>query len=82
MGMRRDFNGRTKADRAKELLDRLERGPASLTDKAGCSEYQYRLWVTTWIIPEVCRLIPQLKDAEHSTITGTPLRDLKKRLRD
>ena len=56
----------TRKQQAKELLDRLERGPAfdkifqELTEDEATR--QYTLWVNSWIIPMVKRLVPELKE--------------------
>lgn len=47
-----------------ELLERLERGPASLSE--GCSKEDYDIWVRTWIIPSVKNLIPELRSQSQN----------------
>lgn len=56
----------TRKQRAAELLAMLERGPslrisgfAPLTVKE--IQEGYKLWVETWVIPELKALVPELK---------------------
>ena len=69
----------TKKERAKELLHRAESGPAfSMTfvdldltwDERKLIEAEatrcYKLWSSTWLIPDLKRLVPQLKE-NHET---------------
>jgi hypothetical protein len=51
----------TRADKARELFTKMQRGPASLHDTTGCNIAQYSLWVSTSILPQLIELIPQLK---------------------
>ena len=60
----------TKKQRAEELLKRLQQGPSfvgyknsELTQKE--VERRVKIWLDSWITPEVIRLIPQLKDHEY-----------------
>lgn len=58
-----------RIDKAKELLERLERGP-SFSDMAveftvKEAQEQFRLWCSTWIIPDVKELIPELKEKKR-----------------
>lgn len=46
---------KTRKQRTTELLQRLERGTGNQTE-------EYRLWVSTWIIPELEKLIPEAKE--------------------
>jgi hypothetical protein len=57
----------TRKQKAKELLDMLERGPAF--SDTFCESFtvdeakrQYQLWTNSWIIPVAKRLIPELKE--------------------
>jgi len=61
---------RTRKARAERLLKQLSRGPSFLQadpfipvhkELAAKLAYHYRLWVETWIIPEVEGLIPELR---------------------
>lgn len=67
----------TKKQRAAELLATATRGPAiSLTfSAAGLSDEQkkvleaeladgYRLWSQSWLLPELKRLVPELREAK------------------
>lgn len=59
---------KTRASRAAELMTHLRRGPSftglghprggALTPQE--AERQFKLWAESWIIPEVCSLIPEL----------------------
>lgn len=58
---------RTKAVRAAELLKMLKRGPAFSTVYPGGlftkeeATKCFQVWSSSWIIPEVCSLIPELR---------------------
>lgn len=60
----------TRKQRAAEVLNMLERGPAfdSPFHFGGSHEIakeaseMFRLWCTTWIIPEIKDLIPELRE--------------------
>jgi hypothetical protein len=52
---------RTKLQEARDLLETASEGPATFP----VTEEQYYLWVSTWILPKIIRLVPELK--------GTPL---------
>ncbi len=47
----------------KELVESLERGPASLSEE---DKNKYDLWCKTWIMPSVKKLIPELRKKEDS----------------
>ena len=68
---------KTRKNRARELLERLEKGPQgmSVTER---ERAVYRLWVTTWVLPELVHLVPELKNAVHSPVcTSEPYQTLK-----
>ena len=55
----------TRKEKALRLLDRLEKGP-SLTkgdhlEKDLNAERQVRNWIESWIIDDVCDLVPELQ---------------------
>lgn len=57
---------KTRRERAQELLATLEHGPEF--DATFVSGYkpmhardQYLIWVETWVVPEVKKLIPELE---------------------
>lgn len=59
----------TRKDKAEKLLERLERGPSfygvpmldsPLTPEE--AERQYRRWVESWILDDLTRLVPELKN--------------------
>ena len=57
----------TRMARARELERRLVLGPAfrigghpTLFTPAEAAS-QYRRWVESWVLPEVCALVPELK---------------------
>jgi len=58
----------TRRQRAAELLRRLEEGPAfssSLFNEAftkATAADDYRIWVTSWVIPVVKQPVPELKE--------------------
>lgn len=53
----------TRASRAKELLETASRGPAF--DEGNREAFTaYRIWSSTWLMPELARLIPELKNAK------------------
>lgn len=57
----------TRAARAGKLLAVLETGPSMRgvrTMTPEVAERQVRLWLQTWIIPEVLELVPELRAAE------------------
>ena len=69
----------TRKERAAELLKTLETGPAFSTFGPSPKDEQtmeawangcYRIWATTWVLGELKRLIPELKNAKISPITG------------
>lgn len=60
----------TRAVRAAELLERLERGPsfgeptrngAPRMMSADAATRAYRLWVASWILDELRDLVPELR---------------------
>lgn len=51
----------TRDHNARELFTKLQRGPASIHNTAGCRAEDYNLWVSTWILPQIIDLIPQLR---------------------
>ena len=51
----------TRDHNARDLFTRLQRGPASIHNTAGCKAEDYNLWVSTWILPQIIDLIPQLR---------------------
>ena len=53
---------KTRKQRALWLLELVEKGPASLELDGKVEPKQYKLWVESWIIPELKRLIPELKE--------------------
>jgi len=60
---------RTRKTRAAELLRKLEQGPSIGTiGRMGVTkeeaEADAKLWLRTWIIPEVKALIPELKEVK------------------
>ena len=57
----------TRKQRAQALLERLQRGPCSLTSTEK-SRHDYTLWVNTWILPEVKRLVPELREKKKVTL--------------
>lgn len=65
----------TRAERAKVLLGRAEQGPStnltfvqlglSADDKKKMEDHMhesYRIWSQAWLLPELKRLIPELKE--------------------
>jgi len=59
----------TRKQEAKELMERLERGPSLHEPFFGEGEFnakeaekQFGIWCRTWIIPVVKRLVPELKE--------------------
>lgn len=53
----------TRKQKARELLFRIEAGPASLDDHTGLQD-NYKLWAKTWIIPRCKELIRELKGSK------------------
>lgn len=51
----------TRDHKARDLFAKVQRGPASLNDTTGCNREQYNLWVSTWVLPQLIELIPQLR---------------------
>jgi hypothetical protein len=51
----------TRDHKARDLFTKVQRGPASLNDTTGCNREQYNLWVSTWVLPQLIELIPQLR---------------------
>ena len=51
----------TRDRNARELFNKLQRGPVSTHNTGGCSAEEYSLWVSTWILPQIIDLIPQLR---------------------
>jgi hypothetical protein len=51
----------TRDHNARELFTRLQRGPAALRNTTGCTVEDYNLWFSTWILPQIIDLIPQLR---------------------
>lgn len=61
----------TKRQRARELRERLMRGP-SLSLQAVTKENverEVKLWLETWILPEVMDLVPELRREMKNTNT-------------
>lgn len=50
----------TRKARARELLKTAERGPAFDEDNSEAFRV-YRMWSTSWLLPALARLIPELK---------------------
>lgn len=63
----------TRAQRALELLATATRGPGFTGHGAAVqraeARRQYRLWASTWIVPELIRLIPELRGTKIPAIT-------------
>jgi hypothetical protein len=57
----------TRRARAYQLLNDVARGPASLNEK---DKANYNLWVSTWILPKIVELIPELKGSEIKVCTA------------
>ena len=60
----------TRKDRAVELLRLVKKGPAYLCapidmDAADWARAQYKLWAETWVIGELIKLVPELKDEKR-----------------
>ncbi|GAG20591.1 unnamed protein product [marine sediment metagenome] len=51
----------------RELVETLERGPASL-DKE--QKERYDLWCRTWILPKIRKLIPELRKKDKLNKEG------------
>jgi hypothetical protein len=51
----------TRDHKARDLFAKVQRGPASLNDTTGCNRADYNLWVSTWVLPQLIELIPQLR---------------------
>lgn len=47
---------KTRKEIARDLLRTASRGPSM-----PCSQEDYYLWASTWLIPNVIRLVPELK---------------------
>lgn len=66
--MARTFiQGKTRKQVANELLVRLKRGPQiSMIGRSGMTaeefSREYRCWAESWILTEVCNLVPELKE--------------------
>jgi hypothetical protein len=63
----------TRKDKAKELLEMVLRGPSTNfnifkheppTDEN--INRQYKLWATTWVVPLLKELVPELKQANKA----------------
>lgn len=62
----------TRAQRATELYDRVRKGPILRADGAytpAQATKDVKLWLHTWIVPEILDLIPELK--KRATIEMT-----------
>ena len=53
----------TKKNRAQQLFKEACRGPAFDEDNVEAFR-TYRCWSTTWLLPRLKQLIPELKDTE------------------
>ncbi len=51
----------TRNHKARELFEKVLRGPASLHNTTGCTREDYNLWASTWVLPQLIDLIPQLR---------------------
>lgn len=67
----------TRMDRAKKLLERLERGPSLGSDDIGKEKYtpedameSFRIWARSWIIDELKDLVPELRKLEKDKAKG------------
>lgn len=68
------INRQTRAVRAAQVAERLKNGPANLHSSVipdGISKEArdellrgYKLWVETWILPELNDLVPELRKAK------------------
>jgi hypothetical protein len=58
----------TRKYQAQELLERVKHGPHFISENykmtVGEYQYQYKLWAESWIIPELLRLVPELRAAK------------------
>lgn len=70
---------KSRKQRTVELLRVLEQGPSFGTGERFTKE-EYRLWVTTWVIPQLCQsrdnsaLIPEAKNVtSYSCLTSAPV---------
>jgi hypothetical protein len=65
-----NFDGKTREQVARELLARLERGPqygaTEESQPVDVIQNRYRGWVHSWILTDLCRLIPELRDQLNS----------------
>ena len=57
----------TRKQRAEKLIEQLERGPSIGPWANGCPteaeiEERARLWLRSWITPQVRLLVPELKE--------------------
>lgn len=66
----------TRKQRAHDLLKTANRGPAYGCDAFGGSaklqkeaRQAYRLWATTWLLPEIIRLVPELKGVKPPEVS-------------
>ena len=68
----------TRKQRARKLVKRLEEGP-SFSHPFGSigtmhpkeASEQYKIWASTWIIPELKQLIPELRAKKASELRPT-----------
>jgi hypothetical protein len=65
----------TRKQRAQELLERIERGPAYFVDDITRqsiptkvadlqAKYSYQMWVRNWILDDLMALVPELSKIE------------------
>lgn len=70
----------TRTQTAKELLERARRGPlfhgrdfGSNTGFQDEAARAYRLWSTTWLLPKLIALVPELKNTPVETVNSEPV---------
>lgn len=70
----------TRATRARELLERLQRGPSFPTfgpegdtpESAARANTRYRLWASSWVLDELVDLVPELRGVKLEPRTLEP----------
>jgi hypothetical protein len=59
----------TKRQMADDLWQTATRGPVLRNEQ---TRRLYRLWSTTWLLPKLVKLVPELKDRRLPVITSEP----------
>lgn len=69
----------TRKQQAVELLNLVANGPASIQENPH-DRRMYEMWVTTWVLPKLIRLQPELKRLAELDALGRNLSENARRV--